>query len=141
MTTNDRVNPVSKSNNLNIFKQDAKYWIGSTGKLTPWNLNDNVNGDSSDCGGSSNDDVGQNNNNNGSSSSTTTSSTSKVEECFVCQKESNVHTHMFGMSFRKLLWTRMPKKGMEETQIDLFWTLNNKYNVYILYKYYKSRIL
>ena len=33
------------------------------------------------------------------------------------------------------------KKGMEETQIDLFWTLNNKYKVYIPYKYYKSRIL
>jgi hypothetical protein len=92
MTTNDRVNLVSKSNNLNIFKQDAKYWIGSTGNLTPWNLNDNVNGDSSDCGGSSNDDVGQNNNNNGSSSSTTTSSTNNVQKCFVCQKESNVHT-------------------------------------------------
>ena len=44
MTTNDRVNPVSKSNDISIFKQDAKYWIGSTGKLTPWNLNDNVNG-------------------------------------------------------------------------------------------------
>ena len=27
------------------------------------------------------------------------------------------------------------RKGMEETQIDLFWMLNNKYNVYILYNF------
>ena len=44
MTTNNHINPASKLSNLIIFKQDAKYWIGSTGKLIPWNLNDNVNG-------------------------------------------------------------------------------------------------
>jgi hypothetical protein len=88
MTITDRVNPLSISNNLNIFKQDAKYWIGSTGKLTPWK-NANANADGvGHSGGSSNDDDNQNNNNNNGSSSTTTST---IQKCFVCQKESNVH--------------------------------------------------